>query len=260
VSAAGLVVRREGPVLHLVLSRPERRNALDRPTLEAIEGACRSPGTARAVVIAGEGASFCAGADVAELAEPGARADRVADTLRLHRALLAARHCPVPTVAAVQGHALGAGCALAACADVVVASPDARFGLPEVRVGVAPAVVVGFIAERVGRGPLGRLALLGSTLNAEEAMACGLVDHVAHVLTEGVERVLTSVLEVAPGAAVATKRLLDFPMGPIREALVMAELRDGPEAAEGLAALTERRPPAWAGGDDPGPAASRSAE
>lgn len=232
-------------MLRVTLSRPERRNALDRATLGAIDAAFRRPGDARAVVLTGAGPSFCAGADVAELQAGGDAAELVHASLALHRALTSVRRCPVPVVAGVQGHALGAGCALAACADVVVATPDARFGLPEVRVGVAPAVVAIFLAERMGHGALRRVALTGSTLNASEAVACGLADVLVDTVDEGVDGVVTDILRAAPGAVRATKRLLDAGWGPVQQARVMAELRQGAEAAEGLAAAGGRRQPDW---------------
>ena len=124
-----LRVERDGDVLRVTLARPERRNAFDAALIQELAEAFVDVGTARAVVLAGDGPSFCAGADVEWMRSSVDLSydENVADALALRRMLEAVDRCPAPVIARVQGHALGGGAGLVACSDVVVA--DARRGL-----------------------------------------------------------------------------------------------------------------------------------
>src|SRR6187431_347196 len=120
---AGLRVVRDGHVLRVTLAKPERRNAFDAALIEELTEAFATVRDVRAVLLAGEGPSFCAGADVEwQRASIDLTLDEnVEDALRLYRMLAAVDACPAPLVARVQGYALGGGSGLVACADVVVA-------------------------------------------------------------------------------------------------------------------------------------------
>ncbi|MCC6749678.1 MAG: enoyl-CoA hydratase/isomerase family protein [Deltaproteobacteria bacterium] len=124
-----------------------------------------------ALLLRGEGSVFCRGLD------PGPSA--AADLEPLARMLLDLRGRPSPTVAFVEGETLGGGVGLAAACDLVLAHPDARFGLPELVFGLTPAIVWPFLRERVLPQPLRRLALTGESIGASEAARLGLVDVVA---------------------------------------------------------------------------------
>src|SRR5213078_5367010 len=126
----GLRVERAGDVLRVTLARPERRNAFDAALIRELTDAFADVGDARAVLLAGEGESFCAGADVdwQRSAIDLSYEENVEDALRLYRMLETIDSCPAPVVARVQGYALGGGSGLAACADVAIAAPDAVFG------------------------------------------------------------------------------------------------------------------------------------
>ncbi|HET7045129.1 MAG TPA: enoyl-CoA hydratase-related protein, partial [Gaiellaceae bacterium] len=134
------------------MARPERRNAFDAALIAELTEAFADVGDARAVVLAGEGKSFSAGADVewmrasADLTYDG----NVEDALQLRTMLEAIDACPAPVVARVQGHALGGGCGLVACADVVVAEDDALFGFSETKLGIVPAVISPFALAKIG--------------------------------------------------------------------------------------------------------------
>ena len=143
---SALRVERDGPVLRVTMARPERRNAFDASLIAELTDAFRDVGSARAVVLAGEGASFSAGADVEWMRSSVELSyeENVADALRLRALLDAIDGCPAPVLAAVQGHALGGGCGLVACCDAVVAAPDAQFAFSEVKLGIVPAVISPF--------------------------------------------------------------------------------------------------------------------
>src|SRR5215472_16324157 len=144
---AGLRIERDEHILRVTLAKPERRNAFDAALIAELHGAFGDVGHARVVVLAGDGPSFCAGADVEwQRASIDLTFDEnVEDALRLHAMLAALDSCPAPLVARVQGYALGGGSGLVACADVVVAAPDATFGFSEGRLGIITAVISPFV-------------------------------------------------------------------------------------------------------------------
>src|SRR5436853_5292275 len=133
----GLRVERDGDVLRVTLARPERRNAFDAQLIADLTAAFSDVGDARAVVLAGDGESFCAGADVEWMRNSVdlSYEENVADARRLRKMLEAVDTCPAPVLARVQGHALGGGSGLVACADVAIAAPDVAFGFTEVKLG-----------------------------------------------------------------------------------------------------------------------------
>src|SRR5438132_11053042 len=133
-----LNVERDGDVLRVTLARPEVRNAFDAALISELAEAFVDVGRARAVLLAGEGPSFCAGADV-EWMRASVELDHdanVRDATALRRMLEAIDACPAPVVARVQGHALGGALGLLACSDVVVAQEQAVFAFSEVKLGI----------------------------------------------------------------------------------------------------------------------------
>ena len=145
--------------------------------------------------------------------------------------------CPAPLVVRVQGYALGGGSGLVACADVVVAAPDATFGFTEVRLGIIPAVISPFVFAKIGAGAARRFFLTGERFDAETALRIGLVDEVAEDLDAAVERVVGEILKSGPEATRAAKRL----------AARAAERRRGARADRGRAARRRRGPGGAAG-------------
>src|SRR5438093_140237 len=144
---AGLRIERDGHVLRITLAKPERRNAFDAALIRELTEAFSDVGDARAVVLAGEGETFCAGADIEwqRSAIDLSYEENVEDALKLYRMCEAIDVCRPPVVARIQGHALGGGSGLAACADIAVAASDATFGFTEVKLGIVPAVVSPFV-------------------------------------------------------------------------------------------------------------------
>jgi len=172
-----------GGVRVLRLNRPDKLNALNTELTQAIHDAlveADRDDSVRAVVLAGEGRAFCAGADLSEFKDltPG-HADRVA-----HRADLTARtqmlpqQLTKPVVAAVQGAAVGGGAGLAIAADMVVAADDLKFGYPEIKHSIVPALVMTGLQRHLGRKFAFELISTGRLLSAEEALECGLINQV----------------------------------------------------------------------------------
>jgi methylglutaconyl-CoA hydratase len=243
----GLRVERTGDVLRVTLARPERRNAFDAALIASLTEAFAGVEDARCVVLAGDGESFCAGADVEwqrtsiELSFE----ENVEDAMRLYRMMEVIDTCPAPVVAAVQGYALGGGSGLTACCDVAVASPDAVFGFSEVRLGIIPAVISPFVLPRIGPGAARRYFLTGERFDAETALRIGLVHELAEDLDGAVSAVVRSVLAGGPVAVRAAKQLIrERPQGTAT-AEIAAQRRSSAEGQEGLRAFLEKRAPGW---------------
>src|SRR5229473_5189348 len=243
---AGLKIERERHVLRVTLARPERRNAFDAELIAELTEAFAGVGDARAVVLAGEGQSFCAGADVEwqRSAVDLSYAENVEDALRLYRMCETIDHCPAPVVTRVHGYALGGGSGLVACADVAIAAPDAVFGFSEVKLGIIPAVISPFVLPKIGAHAR-RYFLTGERFDAATALRIGLVEEVAADLDAAVDQVVVELLTAGPEAVREAKRLVrERPEGE-ETAQIAARLRAGQEGQEGLRAFLERREPNW---------------
>jgi methylglutaconyl-CoA hydratase len=241
-----LRIERDGHVLRVTLAKPDRRNAFDANLIAALTEAFADVGDARAVVLAGEGQSFCAGADVEwqRSAIELSYEENVEDALRLYRMCETIDLCPAPVIARVQGYALGGGSGLVACADVAIAAPDATFGFSEVKLGIIPAVISPFVLPKIGTHAR-RYFLTGERFDAEAALRIGLVHEVADDLDAAVERVVGEVLTAGLEAARQAKKLIrERPAGE-EAARIAARLRASDEGQEGLRAFLERREPGW---------------
>ena len=245
---SALRIERDAGTLRITIAKPERRNAFDAALIAELHEAFADVGDARVVVLAGDGPSFSAGADVEwqrasiELSFE----ENVEDALRLYRMLATVDSCPAPLVARVQGFALGGGSGLVACADIAVAAPDATFGFTEVRLGIIPAVISPFVFAKIGGGAARRYFLTGERFDAQTALRIGLVAEVANDLEGTVERLVGELLKSGPEAARAAKRLArEQPSEGEELARIAAGLRAGAEGQEGLRAFLEKRPAAW---------------
>jgi methylglutaconyl-CoA hydratase len=243
---SGLRIERDGPILRITLAKPERRNAFDAALIRELHDAFSDVGDARVVVLAGDGPSFCAGADVEwqRSAIDLTFDENVEDALRLYRMLRAIDTCPAPVVGRIQGHALGGGSGVAACLDIAIAGSDAVFGFSEVKLGIIPAVISPFVLPRIGTAAR-RYFLTGERFGAEEALRIGLVSEVTDDLDAAVERVVAELLTSGPEAAREAKTLVRERPGGEEAARTAARLRSGEEGQEGLRAFLERRQPAW---------------
>jgi methylglutaconyl-CoA hydratase len=243
-----LRVEQDGDLLRVTMARPERRNAFDAELIRELTEAFREVGDdVRAVVLAGEGRSFSAGADVGWMraAIELSYEENVADARRLRMMLEAIDTCPAPVVARVQGHALGGGCGIVACADVAVTAPDVRFAFSEVKLGMIPAVISPFALAKIGPSAARRYFVTGERFDATTALRIGLVHEVAEDLDAAVERVLAELRTAGPEAARQAKKLvLERPNGLGTERR-NAQRRTSDEGQEGLRAFLEKRDPSW---------------
>jgi methylglutaconyl-CoA hydratase len=242
-----LHIERAGSVLRITLARPESRNAFDAALIAELRDAFADIGDARAVVLAGEGESFCAGADVewmrssAELSYE----ENVQDARRLRLMLETIDGCPAPVVVRVHGHALGGGAGLVACADIAVAAEGTEFAFSEVKLGIVPSVISPFALAKIGPSAARRYFVTGERFDAETAFRIGLVHEVADDPDSAVENLVGELLTAGPEAARHAKRLvLDRPDGLATERRI-AERRTSEEGQEGLRAFLDKRKPSW---------------
>jgi methylglutaconyl-CoA hydratase len=214
VSAGIRTTLADDGVLQVVLDRPEKRNALSGEMIgELADAMARAEVDAgvRAVMVRGEGTDFCAGADLAELLASAGRPmdENERDALRLGEVFLAMRRIPKPVVAWVRGRALAGGCGLATACDLVVAARSARFGYPEIERGFVPAMVMTMLRRSVGEKRAFDLIGTGRVVDADEALAMGLVSRVVDdAAFEAEASWVMQALASRPAAAMAlTKQL-----------------------------------------------------
>jgi methylglutaconyl-CoA hydratase len=236
----------------LTLNRAERRNALSIALLDALSDALnrlQADHSQRVVILRGSGPVFSAGLDLKEAAD-AALVETSATSLE--RALAALRQSPLVTVAAVQGGAYAGGAGIMAACDLAIAADSARFGFPEARRGLLPALICGVLRHKIREGDLRDLFLVGDDISAHDARQVGLIQRVVPEadLLQSALAVARSVLRGGPDAIRQTKHLLNAVFG--ETGTVSAQLgemhlkaRHSDEAREGLAAFLEKREPHW---------------
>ena len=251
-----LLVRYEGPVLHLTLNRIARRNALSRSLVSHLRQAIDSATvhhTTRVIVIGGTGPSFCAGGDISQFAvEPDETTAR-ADARNLIDLYGAMAHCPLPIVARAHGPIFGGGVGLVCAADIAVASDEARFSLSEARLGIVPGVVGPYVIAALGSREAKARMLMAAPFDAAEALRIGLVHRCVPLgeLNAAVEAVVDDLLMCAPGSLAIIKRIPDLVANTAPDAIddatasLFAERMMSGEGREGLRAFLEKRPAAW---------------
>ena len=243
----------------LTLNRPERHNAFNAELIAALtETFTRlgGIGEVRAVVLAGHGKSFSAGADLdwMRAAAGWSEAENQADAMRLSDMLAAINNCSKPVIVVAHGHVTGGGVGLVACADMAVAIEGAQFRLSEVRLGLTPATISPFVLARMGAAAR-RWFLTAEAFGAEDAAAMGLVNEVA-IDADAAEAVVSHWLahigQAAPGAVADAKRLaLDFVAAEITDELReesarrIAARRVSSEGREGIIAFLDKGTPSW---------------
>jgi methylglutaconyl-CoA hydratase len=229
-------------VLRVTLARPERRNAFDAELIADLTAAFADVGDARAVVLGGEGQSFCAGADIEwqRSSIDLTYDENVEDAHRLYRMCEAIDRCSAPVVARIQGYALGGGSGLAACADIAVAATDAVFGFTEVKLGIIPAVISPFVLPKIGQHAR-RYFLTGERFDAETALRIGLVHEVAEDLDAAVHTIVEQLLGSGPNAVREAKKLVRDRPGGHETAEIAARMRTSDEGQQRLRAFFERK-------------------
>jgi len=241
-----LRVERDGHALRVTLARPERRNAFDAALIAELTEAFADVGDARAVVLTGDGPSFCAGADVEwqRSSIDLSYDENVEDAMRLYRMLEKVDSCPAPVVCLVHGYALGGGSGLVACADIVVADPGAVFGFTEVRLGIIPAVISPFVLPKIGTAAR-RYFITGERFGADVALRIGLVHEVAEDTEGAVSAIVEAVLEGGPEAVREAKRLVRERPSGVETTRIAAARRTSSEGQDGLRAFLDKRRPSW---------------
>ncbi|WP_455428091.1 2,3-dehydroadipyl-CoA hydratase PaaF [Dryocola sp. LX212] len=243
-------------VLTLTLNRPQARNALNNALLEqladALEAAQSDDGIG-AVVITGSERCFAAGADLKEMASRDMPA-----TLNDPRPQLWARieRFPKPLLTAVNGYALGAGCELAMLSDIVLAGDNARFGLPEITLGIMPgAGGTQRLIRSIGKALAYRMVLTGEAITAEQALQAGLAAEVCStaLTLEYAQKLAARITQHAPLALQAAKialrqaHELSLTQGLQQERQLFTLLAATSDRQEGIAAFLEKRPAAFKG-------------
>ncbi|MFC3713864.1 enoyl-CoA hydratase-related protein [Sphingoaurantiacus capsulatus] len=244
-------------VAHVTLNRPERHNAFNEAVIAELTAAFAAVGDARAVVLRGNGPSFCAGADLdwMKRAADWSEAENEADAMKLSDMLAAIDACPAPVIAVAQGGVYGGGVGLVACADLAVATPDAKFRLSEVRLGLTPATISPFVLAAMGARNARRYFTTAELFDAVTAHSTGLVHELADDALGAqawVDAWLKLILEAAPGAVADAKALArDFAGKVITDDLRadsarrIAARRADPEGREGVTAFLSKRKPNW---------------
>ena len=252
-------IEQRGPAAWLWLNRPEVRNALNDDVISALLLQLKrleKKQNIRVVVIAGRGAAFCAGGDLSRM-EQAARMTRArskAEALRFAKLLYRMYSYPKPLIARVHGPAFAGGRGLAAACDLVVAEEEAEFCLPEVRIGLVPAMISPYIMRALGEQRARRYVLTGERLSAREAHRIGFVHECvpAAELDARVEKFAAQLAQAGPQALARAKRLLAkvaqaaiSPQLAAETAGVLADVRTGAEAREGIRSFLEKRKPNW---------------
>ena len=250
-------------VARVTLNRPEVHNAFDDVLIRDLTAALErlnGDDAVRAVVLTGEGRSFSAGADLNWMRRMADYTweQNLEDSRALGRLMQTLNELERPTVARVNGAALGGGVGLVACCDVAVASEGAVFALSEVRLGLIPAVIAPYVVRAMGERHARRYMVSGERFDAARARESGLVHEVAPAaeLDAAVDAVLEALMAGAPGAMAAAKDLARFvASGPADAGMVeetarrIADRRASDEGREGVSAFLEKRRPAWAKND-----------
>ncbi len=242
----------------ITLNRPDKRNALSRTLLGELTAAvarAADDASVRSVILTATGSMFCAGLDLAEVAadisgDPSITEEDMSNLTRLYQAV---QSLPKPTIAAVNGTAVGGGAGLISVCDYVLLAEDAKIGYPEVKLGLTAAVLTIFLLRQVGERQTRRLLLGGEMIDAVEARRIGLVNEIvpADQLLPRAEALAAELATGGPDAIAATKKLLDeLQDHRLEEDLERAMdshrmIRLSEESREGIKAFFEKRKPDW---------------
>ena len=251
-------LRLEDKVAWVALNRPDVRNAFNEVMIEELIRVLEqveNDASVRVLVLTGNGKAFCAGADLNWMKKMKGFSyeENYADALRLAELMFKLYNLPKPTVARVNGASIGGSNGLVAACDIVIASHRAEFSLSEVKIGLVPACIGPYLVKKIGEKACRELFLSGERISADQARDLGLVsDVVTHInLTKRVEERVSSLVTSGPNALAVSKDLLaKISFMSLEEAKdytarVIAELRTGDEAQEGMTAFLEKRKPKW---------------
>jgi methylglutaconyl-CoA hydratase len=253
-----LSIRRDGPVEHLTLNRPDVRNAFNEHVIAELtawaRAATEDPGL-RVVVLSGAGKVFSAGADANWMARMVAYSheENVRDAHAMAAMFLALDTLPAAVIGRIHGAALGGGAGLTAICDVAVAAEDTMFGFTETKLGILPAVISPYVLPKIGPSAARELFLTGMRFPAARAREIGLVHAVvpAPELDAAVDRYVREFLSAAPTGVAAAKALIPRVWGRTPAdsmditAQAIAAQRVSPEGQDGLTAFLGKTAPGW---------------
>lgn len=254
-----LQLETEGGTARVTLDRAEKRNAISPVMIDELLAALDAveAGPCSSAILTGAGKAFCAGMDLDALRALASQSPEqdIEDSRRIARLFLRLYRFPKPLIAAVNGPAIAGGCGIATFCDFTLASPEARFGYTEVRIGFIPAIVSVFLIRQIGEKRARDLLLTGRIVDAEEARFLGLVNEVvpAEALLERARALAAALAAVAPASVRRTKQLLrQFGESDIDREIALAieanrEIRTTEDFREGLSSFLEKRPPIWRG-------------
>lgn len=251
--------QRGNGVIQVTMSRPDLFNAFDEvmiAELDAVFDRLSADDDVRVILLAGAGKHFSAGADLQWMQRASEESHdwNLADARRFAAMLGKIDACPKPTVARVQGAALGGGTGLVCVCDIAIGADNASFAVSEAKFGIVPAVIGPYLTNAVGKREARRLALTMSRIHADEAQAIGLLHRVTTLdeLDAVVDATLEEILAGGPNAQREIKALFArLEVGPVsaevREltAQTISRVRGSDEAREGFAAFLGKRPAGW---------------
>jgi len=245
-------------IAYLTLARPQVHNAMDAQMIAELQQAAAwlaAQQELRGVVLSGEGKSFCAGGDLGWMRAnmDKSRGQRVAESAELASMLRALNELPMPLIGRINGPAYGGGVGMISVCDIAIGVATASFALTEVRLGLLPANIAPYVVARIGAANARRCMLTARRITAAEAKSSGLLNEVVDAadLDAAVERELADLLQCAPGAVAATKRLIayvgmhDLPTNMLYTADRLADAWETAEGQEGVACFFDKKLPEW---------------
>ncbi|MBT8437666.1 MAG: enoyl-CoA hydratase/isomerase family protein [Gammaproteobacteria bacterium] len=253
------ISQRSKAVAQITMSRPDIFNAFDETMIAELDTAFEqlvNDAEVRIIVLAGAGKHFSAGADLKwmQRASNESQAWNLADARRFAAMLDKIDSCPKPTLARIQGAALGGGVGLACACDIAIAADNASFTVSEARFGILPGAISPYLINAVGKRHARRLALTMSRIRADEALILGLIHQVSTLddLDIAVDATIQELLGGGPNAQREIKTLFaQLQVGPVTEevreltAYTISRVRSTEEAREGLSAFLDKRSPDW---------------
>jgi len=254
-----IAVEREGKLARIWLDRPDVHNAFNSAMIRELRAALseiRADAAVRVAILSGRGKSFCAGADLNWMREiiRFSFEQNLRESLELADFLYELYSFPRPTIARVNGAAIGGGAGFLSACDIVIASTEAKFGLSEVKIGLVPACIAPYVVRRTGESRARQYFLTGERIDAHRALEIGLANAAVEPerLDAKVEETARLLISSGPEALAGCKELLrrvpgmGFEEAKKFTAEMIAGLRVSREGQEGMAAFLEKRKPGWA--------------
>lgn len=253
-----IIFAKKGEIVRVILNRPEVHNAFNSAMIRELGDVfkvIKEDKSIRVVILTGKGKSFCAGADISWLRDivDYSYDQNLEESLNLAETLHKLYVLPKPTIAMVNGAAVGGGNGFLSACDIVVASEEARFGLSEVKIGLVPAAISPYVIRRIGESKAREYFLTGKRISAQKALEIGLVNKVVphDKLDEKIEEIAQLLLTSGPEAIGSCKELIfnvlrmSLEEAKTYTARMIANLRISKEGQEGMTAYLEKRKPKW---------------